>query len=215
MHHFEEAFAARILQNAGEAKLDPAHDILHVQRVVETARQLALTEGAQLEIVLPAAWLHDFVIIPKNDPRRSQASRLSSQAAVEFLVELNYPRQFHQGIAHAIEAHSYSAKIHPQTLEAEIVQDADRLDGLGAIGIARCFATSGLLHRSFYSVLDPFCADRAPDDACFTVDHFYAKLFSTAATLKSKAGRQEGVQRTATMQLFLKELAREVGAARP
>ena len=189
---------------------DPAHDFLHFKRVVQTAKRLCAEEKAKMEIVLPAAWLHDFVIIPKNDPRRNIASQLSAEAAVQFLKQLHYPEMYFDEIAHAIAAHSFSANIEAKTIEAKIVQDADRLDGLGAIGIARCFATAGLLKRPFYSEFDPFCTERQEDDSQFTIDHFYAKLFKTAETLKTKAGRAEGVKRVSVMKKYLADFEAEV-----
>lgn len=207
----ESIFSQKILSSSKDE--DPSHDILHLQRVVDTAKRLCAFENAKLEVVIPAAWLHDFVIIPKSDPRRSQASRLSAVAAVEFLNSINYPREYLQEISHAIEAHSFSANINAETIEARVVQDADRLDGLGAIGIARCFATAGLLRRSFYHFDDPFCQGRAVDDSQFTIDHFYAKLFKVAESLQTKAGREEGLRRVQFMKKYLAELQREIGSA--
>lgn len=189
---------------------DPAHDLLHFKRVVKTAKDICEQEGAKFEVVVPAAWLHDFVIVPKNDPRRKQASRLSAEAAVRFLRELSYPEVYFDEIAHAIAAHSFSANIEAKTLEAKIVQDADRLDGLGAIGIARCFATAGVLKRPFYSEIDPLCESRVADDQVFTVDHFFAKLFQTAQTLKTEAGRREGRRRVEIMRKYLADLSSEI-----
>ncbi len=190
---------------------DPAHDLLHFKRVVHTALELCKQEGARKEVVLPAAWLHDFVNVPKNDPRRKQASRLSAEAAVEYLRSNDYPSEFFSDIAHAIEAHSFSAGIEARTVEAQIVQDADRLDGIGAIGIARCFIVAGLLKRPVYSENDPFCETRAPEDLKYTIDHFYQKLFVVARSLKTKAGQEEGQRRLQVMQQFLKDLKSEVG----
>lgn len=189
---------------------DPAHDLLHFKRVVKVAKDICEKENAKAEVVIPAAWLHDFVIIPKNDSRRKQASQLSAEAAILFLKELSYPEKYFDEIAHAIAAHSFSANIETKTLEAKIVQDADRLDGLGAIGIARCFATAGLLKRLFYSEMDPFCESRAIDDQQFTVDHFFGKLFKTAETLKTEAGRAEGIKRVQVMKKYLTDLADEI-----
>jgi uncharacterized protein len=206
------AFEQRIVEKmaAVSAHDDPAHDILHLKRVVKTARVLCENEKARPEVVVPAAWLHDFVVVPKNDSRRKMASRLSAEAAVQFLREIQYPEVFLDEIAHAIAAHSFSANIETRTLEAKIVQDADRLDGLGAIGVARCFATAGLLGRPFYSEVDPLCEAREPDDAQFTVDHFFAKLFKTAETLKTEAGRREGAKRVEVMKRYLTDLAHEI-----
>ena len=172
---------------------DPAHDILHFKRVVKTAKKLCLLENGKFEVVVPAAWLHDFVIVPKDSPLRNQASKLSAVGAIEYLISINYPKDHFDEIAHAIEGHSFSANIEINTLEAKIVQDADRLDGIGAIGIARCFATSGLLKRSFYSEVDPFCELRTPDDSVYTVDHFFKKLFKTVHNLKTEKIRRKWI----------------------
>lgn len=202
---FEVEAAARC------AGADPAHDLQHVKRVVATAKVLAVAEGGTLEIILPAAWLHDMVDIAKSDPRRNQASRLSAAAAADWLRAQSYPTEHLPAIVHAIEAHSFSAGIAATTLEAKIVQDADRLDGIGAIGIARCFATGGAMGRAFYDPADPFAAARPPDDAKGTVDHFYVKLFKTADSLTTGAGRAEGLLRAGVMRRYLEDLKRELG----
>jgi uncharacterized protein len=195
----------------GSAELfDPAHDLLHFERVVACAKTLALSEGARLEVVVPAAWLHDFVIVPKNDPRRAKASRLSAAAAIEYLRSIDYPAEFYEPVAHAIEAHSFSAKIECRTLEARIVQDADRLDGIGAIGIARLFVTAGLMRRPLYSDDDPFCTSREPDDSQFTIDHVYRKLFVVCDSLKTAAGRIEGARRREILERYLADLKHEL-----
>lgn len=198
---------------------DPAHDLLHLERVVAAAKRICALEGADPAIVIPAAWLHDYVVVAKDDPLRAQASRLAAQAGRAYLVSIGYPacdsskesKATLVAIAHAIEAHSFSANIAPQTLEAKVVQDADRLDGIGAIGIARCFACSGTMNRPFYSVVDPFCASREPDDGLFTIDHFYRKLFKTAATMQTAVGRAEASHRVEVMRRYLAELGAELG----
>jgi uncharacterized protein len=190
---------------------DPAHDLAHFKRVVHLAKTICEKEKADPWVVVPAAWLHDVVIVPKNSPLRKQASRLSAEKAIEFLCQIQFPSLYYEAIAHAIEGHSFSANIEVKTLEAKIVQDADRLDGLGAIGIARCFATAGLLKRAFYSDEDPFCERRTPDDSQFTLDHFYQKLFKTAETLRTEAGRAEGKKRVQVMKTYLNFLKEEVG----
>lgn len=212
--HWEQIFEKKILElDFGN---DPAHDLAHFKRVVNTAKKLCHEERAKLEVVLPAAWLHDFVNVPKNDPRRSMASRLSAQAATEFLETQRYPAQWLEMIGHAIEAHSFSAQIEPRTLEAKIVQDADRLDGLGAIGIARCFSVAGLLKRRIYDPLDPFANQgRGLNDLDNTLDHFYVKLFRTAQTLQTDSGRAEGTRRAGYMKGFLNQLSGEIGIESP
>lgn len=208
LQFWENQFREKIIQT--DLGQDSAHDLAHFQRVVTSARRLAQKEGANLEIVIPAAWLHDLVNAPKSDPRRSVASRLSAEASIEYLKTIHYPSHYLDKIAHAIEAHSFSAKIEPKTLEAKIVQDADRLDGLGAIGIARCFSVGGLLQRPFYDPLDPFGKNREFDDRKYTLDHFFVKLFRVGETLQTQAGREEGAARIQMMKEYLEQLEKEI-----
>jgi uncharacterized protein len=178
--------------------------------VVATALHLAREEGARLEVVFPAAWLHDCVNVPKDSPDRPRASRIAAEHAVRFLKDAGYEPEFLDGIAHAIEAHSYSAGIAPRTIEARVVQDADRLDALGAIGLARCIAVGAALGRPLYEPEDPFCERRQPDDRGASVDHFYTKLLRLAGTMQTEAGRREAARRTEFLESFLRQLRSEV-----
>ncbi|PID86024.1 MAG: phosphohydrolase [Chloroflexi bacterium] len=189
---------------------DAAHDQAHIQRVVKTAVQLAVSEGANLNVVIPAAWLHDCVIVPKDSPQRSQASQLAAETAVSYLQSIDYPRQYLAGIAHAIAAHSFSAEILTRTIEAKVVQDADRLDAIGAIGIARCFMVGNAMGTNIYKAEDPFCTKRQPNDRLYSVDHFYTKLFTLVDTMKTDAGRAEAKRRTQFMHDFLTQLGTEI-----
>ena len=208
LHLWEKKFEEKIATIASNE--DPAHDLNHFKRVVKMAKKLCVQENAKAEVVIPAAWLHDFVIVPKSSPLRNQASKLSAEKAIQFLKENQYPEEFYNEIAHAIEGHSFSANIEVKTIEAKIVQDADRLDAIGAIGIARCFATAGLLKTSFYNAADPFCENREPDDKNFTIDHFYKKLFRIGETLKTESGKAEAQVRIRYMQQYLKTLEAEI-----
>jgi len=194
----------------GHPDPDPGHGVAHLRRVVATALQLAQVEGARLEVVFPAAWLHDCVNVPKDSPDRPGASRIAAEHAVRFLRNAGYAPEFLDGIAHAIEAHSYSAGIAPRTIEARVVQDADRLDALGAIGLARCIAVGAVLGRPLYEPKDPFCERRQPDDRGASVDHFYTKLLKLAATMQTEAGRREAARRTGFLESFLRQLRSEV-----
>lgn len=192
---------------------DAAHDISHVQRVVQNTRQLTLAENGELAITLPAAWLHDCISVAKDSPLRMQASKLAAEEAVRFLATLQYPSTLLPRVYHAIEAHSFSANITTETLEARIVQDADRLEALGAIGITRCFLTGGSLGTALYDPADPFANNREPDDRRFTLDHFYCKLLGLAKTMQTEAGKAEAIKRTEYMQAFLEQLGEEIGQA--
>jgi len=189
---------------------DVAHDLAHVRRVVRNAQTLAAAENARLEVVLPAAWLHDCVTVPKDSPQRASASRLAAERAVQWLREWDYPGAWLPEIAHAIEAHSYSAGIVPETVEAKVVQDADRIDALGAIGISRCIAVGAALGRPLYEPDDPFCENREPDDRGASVDHFYTKLLKLAGTMQTAAGRREAARRTEFIRAFITQLRSEI-----
>ncbi len=189
---------------------DPGHGLAHLRRVVAAAASLADEEGARLEIVVPAAWLHDCVHVAKDSPERARASRMAAAQAREFLEAAGYPPDCLPDIEHAIEAHSYSAGIAPKTIEAKVVQDADRLDALGAIGIARCIAVGSALGRPLYRPDDPFCERRPPDDGGASIDHFYSKLLTLAGTMQTGAGRREAERRTEFIRTFIAELRSEI-----
>ena len=205
-----EEWSARCRDFAAETPADVAHDLTHLQRVVTAALALAQTENAKLEVVLPAAWLHDCVKLPKTSPDRARSAELAAARATQFLRAGGYPEEFLDGIAHAIAAHSFSAGLAPRIIEAKVVQDADRLDALGAIGIARCFATGGAAGRALLAPEDPFCHQRQPDDAAFGVDHFYRKLLKLVETMQTAAGRAEAGRRVDFMRDYLRQLEAEI-----
>ena len=189
---------------------DHAHDISHVRRVVKNTTYLTDITEANPDVTLPAAWLHDCVSVAKDSPLRAQSSRLAADRAIVFLREIDYPDRHLEAIHHAIEAHSYSAGIPCSSLEARVVQDADRLDSLGAIGVARCFLVGGKLDRPMFDSEDPFCERRPPDDSLFTLDHFYSKLFKLPGTMQTDAGRREAERRAELMNEFLDRLKQEI-----
>jgi uncharacterized protein len=203
-----QARCAEFLEERMQA--DPAHDISHVRRVVKNTIYLTDIEHSNSIITVPSAWLHDCVSVPKDSPDRSIASRLAAETAVGFLEGAGYPGELLDEVFHAIEAHSYSAGIPPRTLEAKIVQDADRLEALGAIGIARCLLTGGSMGTSLYDPADPFCESREPDERQFTIDHFYQKLFRLPETMQTAAGKAEAHRRADYMRDFLRRLDSEI-----
>ncbi len=205
--HFERFVGQR------SSQADAAHDLAHVHRVVANARRLAASENARLEIVLPAAWLHDCVTVPKDSEQRRIASALASQTASDFLRGSGYPAGLVPDIEHAIEAHSFSAGVVPETREARVVQDADRLDALGAIGIARCLMLGGSIGKELYDQGEPFPDTRTPDDATNVLDHFYLKLLRLADSMTTATGRAEAQRRTAFMREYLQQLGREIQVA--
>jgi len=190
---------------------DPAHDIAHIKRVVTSGISLAKKEDADLNIVMPACWLHDCVNVPKTSDLRSQGSILSADRAIDYLKEVNYPAKFYDAIHHAIAAHSYSANIETKTLEAKVVQDADRLDALGAVGLSRCLMLGATWQSQLYHFEDPFSMNRELDDKGYCIDHFFVKLQSLVNTMKTPSGLIEAQTRWQFMTIYLKQLGHEVG----
>ncbi|EJG1815750.1 HD domain-containing protein [Vibrio parahaemolyticus] len=209
LSQFEPLFLEFMQQ---EMQVDAAHDIEHVKRVVKTAKQLCDEENADIAIVLPAAYLHDCFTYPKDHPNRKQSSAIAAKKAIAYLESIQYPQHYHDAISHAIEAHSFSANIRPNTLEAQIVQDADRLDALGAIGVTRCIQVSTHFNAQLYNDNDMFAKERELNDKQFTVDHFQTKLFKIVDTMNTESAKLEANKRKAFMQTYLKQLHDEVTA---
>lgn len=200
-----EQFATQEMAGA-----DVSHDISHVRRVVENARRLGVAERARAAVVLPAAWLHDCVSVPKDSPNRSRASRLASERATEFLQEIGYSADSIAAIAHAILAHSFSAQVPPETIEAQVVQDADRLEALGALGLARCLMTGGALGQRLFDPDEPFPVSRVADESKQSIDHFFCKLLRLPTTMQTVGGKLEAVRRSRVLLRFLEDLAEEI-----
>ncbi|ART63098.1 HD domain-containing protein [Kushneria marisflavi] len=192
---------------------DGAHDLAHLVRVWRNVQRIAAEEGGDRELLLAATVLHDGVHVAKNDSRRSQASRLAAEQARKILSSLGWQTSRIDMVAHAIEAHSFSARIAPQTLEARVLQDADRLDALGALGVARCFYTAGQMGNALYDPFDPQAHERALDDQRFTLDHFKTKLLTLREGFQTATGQQLAAQRHARLLAFREALLEEIGEA--
>ncbi len=191
---------------------DGAHDIAHFRRVWKTARALNQAEGAQgdEQVLLAAAYLHDIVSLPKNHPERHLSSRLAAKEAAMILLELDFPAEKINAVAHAIEAHSFSANLPTETLEARLLQDADRMEALGAIGLARVFYTSGRMEREMFDPYDPLARHRQLDDMQYALDHFFVKLYKVADSMQTNAGREMAKQRRKYLERYVKQLLSEL-----
>jgi uncharacterized protein len=189
---------------------DPAHDFEHIMRVYKNAERIAKKEGADLKIVLTAALLHDIISYQKSDSRSKNSSSESAKEAQKILQRYDYERDEIKIISDAINDHSFSKGVVPETLEGKVLQDADRLDAIGAIGIARTFAVGGAERRLFYNTQDPFCITRSPNDSKWTLDHFYKKLLLLEKKMNTKTAKLEARQRIKIMKQFLEQLEYEI-----
>ena len=191
-------------------KNDPAHDFEHIMRVYKNAQKICKKEKANEKLVLSAALLHDIISYPKSDKRSKMSSIESAKKSQSILKKYDFSHEEIQIISDAIRDHSFSQKKIPDTMEGKILQDADRLDALGAIGIARVFATSGSLKRPFYNIDDPLCKKRNPDDNMWAVDHFFKKLLTLESLMNTKSGKLEAKKRTGILKKFLQQLKDEI-----
>lgn len=193
--------AAALLVHAIDAT-DGSHDLAHILRVFKNAMRINASEHGDGRIVAASVLLHDCVPVEKNLPLRDQASRLAAQKAARILIDLGWPEHDTAAVSHAIEAHSFSANIEAKSLEAMIVQDADRLDAIGMIGAARCFYVGGRMASGLYDPADPAAERRPLDGKAFSLDHFPVKLFKLAEGFKTVAGRKLAIERHQRLVMF-------------
>ena len=182
---------ARLASHARERLRDaePAHDFFHVERVVINALTIARAERASETVVSIAALLHELFTLPKSHPDSSRAGDMCAEHARALLSSEGAPAEWIEPICAAIRDHAFSKGVVPDALESKILQDADRLDALGAIGLARMWATCADMKRPFYSPIDPFCVERVPDDKSWGLDHVYKKLLVVPERLHLSTSR--------------------------
>ena len=211
-----EALLERLGHHAEQAMTDvadPAHDMLHVRRVAALARTIAAAEGADVAVTVGAALLHELVNLPKSDPESWRSGDLCADAAAELLRSEEVDADRAAAICACIRDHAFSKGVTPNSLAARVLQDADRLDAMGAIGVARLFATCTSMRTPFYSEEDPLCRTRVPDDRRFGLDHFYRKLLKLPAGLHTATARALAQPRVRLMEVYLEHFARELAGA--
>lgn len=189
---------------------DGSHDLAHIIRVWINAKNIQTIEGGDLEIITAAVILHDCFTVEKSSPLRSKASTFSSERACDILKELGWTHNRYSMVAHAIQSHSFSANIEPQSLEACILQDADRLDAIGLIGVARCFYTAGRMGTQLYSASDPEANKREYQDKYFALDHFPSKLLKLNQNFRTKQGGKLAKKRHDSLVKFYNEFLDEL-----
>ncbi|MBS5798082.1 MAG: HD domain-containing protein [Dysgonomonas mossii] len=174
------------------------HDYYHIERVVINARKILQTEQADSFIVELAAWLHDL-----GDHKLHNGVDKSDELISAFLKSLIVEQSVIDQIIKIVSQVSFSKGNKPSSIEAEIVQDADRLDAIGAIGIARCFAYGGSKNRILYS----------PDEKekeNSSIQHFYDKLFKLKDLMNTESAKLIAAKRHSFMKEYITEFYREV-----
>lgn len=204
-----ETLAEALIPHATDSD-DGSHDIAHILRVFRNAMRIHAFEQGDGTVLAAAVLLHDCVSVEKNSPLRAQASQLAAEKAAGILTQLGWAEPDIKATAHAITAHSFSANIAPETIEAKILQDADRLDAIGMIGAARCFYIAGRMGSALYDPADPLAKHRTLDDKAFAIDHFSTKLFKLADGFQTETGRALARDRhqrlTGILDMFIDEI---------
>ncbi len=197
------------LKNIAKTKLlnnDPAHDLEHIMRVYRNAEKICKTENGNKKLVLSAVLLHDIV---KTKNRKDSAIK-SAKLSEKILKENNFFDDEIRIISDAIKEHSFSKGKIPSSIEGKILQDADRLDAIGAVGLARVFSFSGSNNRPFYDPNDPFSKNRVVNDNRWALDHFFEKLLTLEKKMNTKTGKILAKNRTKILKKFLKDLKNEI-----
>ncbi len=189
---------------------DSAHDFEHTMRVYKNAQKIGKKENANMKLILTAVLLHDIISFPKSDKKSKASSIRSSMVAQRILQKQGYDKDEIKIISDSIRDHSFSQGTVPNTIEGKVLQDADRLDAIGAIGIARTFSVGGSGKRQIYNKSDPFCLKRSPDDNRWTLDHFYRKLLQLEKKMNTNTGKKEARRRTRIIKKFLDDLKKEI-----
>ena len=186
------------------------HDFFHSMRVYRTAINIAEAEHADLEVVALAALLHD-----ADDRKLSPTTAEKKENAARFMRSQNVSESEIRQVCQIIDEVSFKGtdSVRPSTPEGKCVQDADRLDALGAIGIARTFAYGGSHNRAIY---DPELPPRtAMNQAQYysskstSLNHFYEKLFLLEGMMNTETGKAIARKRTQYMQQFVDEFLNE------
>ncbi len=183
---------------------DSAHDLSHSLRVARLAHYLSVTERADGDIAVAAALLHDLVWVPKNHRDSKHTAEMSAKLAPTFCSSLLLIDEKSQRIADCILTHSFSGGGVAASLEAQIVQDADRLDAIGAIGIARAFNYGGFRNNAIY------IPDEVPNGKSkSTIGHFYDKLLNLKGLMNTETGKRLAGERHNILEKFLEQFYEE------
>ncbi len=194
---------------------DAAHAFDHVLRVTRLAVRIAQAEGADVEVVRVAAWLHD-VAEARHDHHLA-----SARVARDLLTRAQAPSEFIEAVVHSIEAHRFSHPPEPRTLEAQCLSDADKLDAIGAVGVARAFLFAGAHgNRMWTHPLDALAGLIGPDPRAYRQAHggqrdytpsheLLCKLEGLAQTMYTATARSLAQERHAFMMAFFHRLDEE------
>jgi uncharacterized protein len=187
------------------------HDLDHTLRVISNAKKLLENSEADKEIVLLAALLHD-IARPEEEKSKGKVchARLGAEIAPAMLKEAGFSENIAVQVANAIRSHRFRGRNEPETIEADIVFDADKLDSLGAAGIGRAFLFAGHENARLHNTeAEALAADAySKNDTAYR--EFLVKLRYLPRKMRTAAGRKLAVERAAFMTRFFEQLNNEI-----
>ncbi|MEE6210524.1 HD domain-containing protein [Salarchaeum sp. III] len=196
------------------AELSPAHDWFHVERVEANAERLAARRADVDERVLRlSVLLHDIGRAREDRGEIEDHAEWGAEEAREILEERDAEEATVDAVAHCIRAHRYSNDVEPETAEAKVVSDADNLDALGAVGVARCFSYGGEIGSPIYDPsLPPEADDSVAGETQF--NHVHKKLLDLPERMYTDAGRDLAEERAGFVREFAQRLEAEAAGER-
>jgi uncharacterized protein len=186
------------------------HDVTHTIRVHNLCLQIGEKEKADLLVVGAAALLHDIGRGREGLNPEIDHAEASAEMAEKLLRQCRFPEDRIPQVLYAIRVHRYSRNKEPETLEARILQDADRIDISGAIGVAMTFAYGGAKNMVLYDENDPLAKNRRLDDTKYVLDHFQTKLLKLGEAVHTETAKHLIRQRQKYLASFISQFTMEI-----
>ncbi len=199
-----------LISEKRQTKSDPSHDFQHILRVTNLAVKIGVSVKADLDIIIPAVLFHDTVVYRKDSPKSKNETDESAEVAGKILNKIkDYPKEKIERVKTCIRECSFTKGIIPDLLESKVLQDADRLESMGAVSIMRTFSSGGQMNRPFYDPDDPFCK-KGLEGVHSGIWLFYKRLLLIENTIHTIYARKIAKRRTRFLKDFLKEFRQEL-----
>ena len=186
------------------------HDRWHVERVYRLAMRIAreLEGRVDLDVLRAAALLHDVARAMEDEGLVEDHAKEGARIAREILEKVGFPADKIEKVAYCIEVHRFKQGVKPETIEAQVLQDADRLDMLGAIGIARAFARGGWSNTPFYDPLIP-PKEKYDGRSATVINHLFEKVLKIKDTLNTQPAKRLAEGRHRFVEEFIERFMKE------
>ena len=204
----DDSVFEKIRERSEEFLKHSHHSKSHVERVLNLAVRIAKEESADLDVVKAAVLLHDVARAMEDEGKIEDHASEGARMARTLLEEVDFPKEKIDKVIRCIEGHRFKSCVETENLEAKILRDADRLDIIGAIGLARVFARGGWANQPMY---DPSIPPKEKYDgrSLTSVNHIYEKILKVKDTIKTNAAKKIAEERHRFVEQFLERLLKE------